>query len=89
MNQLPEDRLLTLTQIIGQKEITQEQADENRKRGKGPKKKRPGKKAIIPVGKTCWYEGMKSGRFPKPIKIGNGRGKFWLEGQILDLIPKA
>ncbi len=25
---------------------------------------------IIPVGKTTWWKGVKSGRFPKPIKIG-------------------
>ncbi len=25
---------------------------------------------IIPVGKTTWWNGVKSGRFPKPIKIG-------------------
>jgi len=32
---------------------------------------------IIPIKKTCWWEGVKSGRFPKPVKIGNGRGTFW------------
>lgn len=25
---------------------------------------------IIPVKKTCWWEGVKSGRFPKPVKLG-------------------
>lgn len=25
--------------------------------------------AIIPVSKTTWWEGVKSGRFPKPVKI--------------------
>ncbi len=24
---------------------------------------------IIPVGKTCWWQGVKSGRFPKPVKL--------------------
>jgi prophage regulatory protein len=24
---------------------------------------------VIPVGKTCWWEGVKSGRFPKPVKL--------------------
>jgi len=32
---------------------------------------------IIPVQKTCWWDGVKSGRFPRPVKIGNGRGAFW------------
>jgi prophage regulatory protein len=26
--------------------------------------------AIIPVGKSTWWEGVKSGRFPKPVKLG-------------------
>ena len=25
---------------------------------------------IIPVKKTCWWAGVKSGRFPKPVKLG-------------------
>ena len=24
----------------------------------------------IPIGKTAWWEGVKSGRFPKPVKLG-------------------
>jgi len=26
--------------------------------------------AIIPVKKSCWWDGVKSGRFPKPVKLG-------------------
>ena len=26
--------------------------------------------AVIPVSKSTWWEGVKSGRFPKPVKIG-------------------
>jgi hypothetical protein len=25
---------------------------------------------LIPVGKTCWWQGCQSGRFPKPVKLG-------------------
>jgi prophage regulatory protein len=25
---------------------------------------------IIPVKKTCWWNGVKSGRFPAPVKLG-------------------
>jgi prophage regulatory protein len=24
---------------------------------------------VIPLGKTCWWEGVKSGRFPKPVRL--------------------
>lgn len=26
--------------------------------------------ALVPVGKSSWWEGCKSGRYPKPIKLG-------------------
>lgn len=25
---------------------------------------------LIPIGKTTWWNGVKSGRFPKPVKLG-------------------
>lgn len=25
---------------------------------------------LIPVGKTTWWNGVKSGRFPRPVKLG-------------------
>ncbi|MFA6303961.1 MAG: AlpA family phage regulatory protein [Legionella sp.] len=36
----------------------------------GNKKSRPPIPALIPVGKSTWWEGVKSGRFPKPVKLG-------------------
>lgn len=26
--------------------------------------------ALIPIGKSAWWEGVKNGRFPKPVKLG-------------------
>ena len=26
--------------------------------------------AIIPVKKSCWWDGVRSGRFPQPVKLG-------------------
>lgn len=89
MNQLPETGFLTLAQIIGQKEVTEKQAAENRKRGKGPKRPRPGIPAIVPVGKSCWWAGVASGRFPAPVKVGTGRGSFWKVESIRALIASA
>lgn len=31
---------------------------------------RPPIPAIIPVSKSTWWAGVKSGRFPKPVKLG-------------------
>jgi len=42
---------------------------------------------FIPVGKTCWWEGVKSGRFPKPVKI-SARCVAWKVEDIRDLIKR-
>jgi predicted DNA-binding transcriptional regulator AlpA len=26
--------------------------------------------AILPIGKTAWWDGVKSGKYPKPVKLG-------------------
>jgi len=44
---------------------------------------------IVPVGKTCWWAGVKSGRFPKPLKLGNGRGTFWRVEDIRAWVEKV
>ena len=36
----------------------------------GDPKATPPLQPIIPVKKTCWWAGVKSGRFPAPIKLG-------------------
>lgn len=35
----------------------------------GNPKANPPVEGLIPVGKTCWWEGVKAGRFPKPVKL--------------------
>lgn len=29
--------------------------------------------SVILIGKTCWWEDVKSGRFPKPVKLSERR----------------
>ena len=55
----------------------------------GDPKAEPPIPPIIPVKKSCWWDGVKSGRFPKPVKIGNGRGTFWRVEDIRALIASA
>ena len=50
-----------------------------------PKKGLP---PIIPVKKTCWWDGVKAGRFPKPVKLGP-RVTAWRVEDIRALIAKA
>jgi prophage regulatory protein len=40
---------------------------------------------LIPVSKSSWWQGVKEGRFPKPIKLGP-RTTCWREADILGLI---
>lgn len=42
---------------------------------------------VIPVGKSCWWAGVKSGRYPKPVKISE-RCTAWRAEDIHALIKK-
>lgn len=55
----------------------------------GDPKANPPIPPIIPVKKSCFWAGVKSGRFPKPVKIGNGRGTFWRVEDIRALIESV
>jgi prophage regulatory protein len=43
--------------------------------------------AVIPLGKTCWLDGVKSGRFPKPVKL-SARCTAWRAEDIRSLIQR-
>ena len=53
----------------------------------GNPKANPPIPALIPVGKSTWWEGCRSGRFPQPIKIGN-RITVWRVQDIKDYIEQ-
>jgi predicted DNA-binding transcriptional regulator AlpA len=89
MYQLPETGFLRLPQIIGQERVTEEQAAENRRKGKSPKRPRPSIPALIPVKKSQWWAGVASGRFPKPTKALGKRITAWSAESIRALILKA
>jgi len=41
--------------------------------------------AIVPISKSAWWEGCKTGRFPKPIKLGP-RTTAWKAEDITALV---
>jgi prophage regulatory protein len=43
---------------------------------------------LIPISKSTWWEGVKTGRFPKPIKLGP-RTTVWRVEEIIELIEKG
>ena len=55
----------------------------------GDPKAEPPIPPLIPVKKSCWWAGVKTGRFPKPVKIGSGRGTFWRVEDIRKLIESV
>jgi predicted DNA-binding transcriptional regulator AlpA len=40
---------------------------------------------IIPVSKSTWFEGVRAGRYPKPVKIGP-RASGWKAQEIAALV---
>ena len=43
---------------------------------------------LIPVKKSCWWEGVRSGRFPKPIRLSS-RCTVWSVESIRAFIEQA
>ncbi len=43
--------------------------------------------ALIPVKKSCWWNGVRSGRFPKPVKLG--RCTMWRVEDVIRLIENT
>ena len=43
--------------------------------------------AIFPISKSSWWEGCKSGRFPKPVKLGP-RTTVWRTEDIAALVER-
>lgn len=41
--------------------------------------------AIIPISKSSWWEGCRSGRFPKPVKLGP-RTTVWRVEDITEFV---
>lgn len=54
----------------------------------GNAKSNPPIPALIPVKKSCWWAGVKSGRFPKPVKLGT-RVTAWRVEDIRALIASC
>jgi prophage regulatory protein len=54
----------------------------------GNQRAKPPIPAVVPVSKSTWWEGVKTGRFPKPVKLGE-RITVWRVEDILALIGKA
>ena len=43
--------------------------------------------AIIPISKSAWWEGCRTGRYPKPVKLGP-RTTVWRAEDIAALVER-
>ena len=43
---------------------------------------------LIPVSKSTWWEGVKSGRFPSPVRLG-AKLTCWRLADILELVERG
>jgi predicted DNA-binding transcriptional regulator AlpA len=53
----------------------------------GNRKAKPPIPALIPISKSTWWDGVKSGRFPKPLKLGK-RITVWRVEDIYALLKE-
>ena len=53
----------------------------------GNPKATPPTPPLIPLKKSAWWDGVKEGRYPKPVKIGP-RATAWRVEDIRDLIAR-
>lgn len=42
---------------------------------------------LVPISKSAWWEGCKTGRFPKPVKLGP-RTTVWRAEEIMEFIER-
>lgn len=73
MHALPETGYLRLPQIVG----------------KPATKSAPAIPALIPVSKSTWWAGVRSGRYPQPTRALGDRITCWSVESIRELIERA
>jgi predicted DNA-binding transcriptional regulator AlpA len=88
---------LDLSQILGRREVTAEQATANRKtletaiaagRRIAPPllRPRPAVPALLPISKSSWWSGIAAGKYPKAVRVG-GRS-LWRASDIQKLLEQ-
>lgn len=93
---VPASGYLRLAQIVGVKPVSEAEAARNRveaeKRkaaGKNPLDKRlrarEGAQGILPISESTWWQGVRAGRFPKPVRLGP-RIVAWRAEDIRELL---
>ena len=74
MHYVPETGFLRLPEIIG--------------RPANPERNTPAVPGLFPVGRSTWWAGVRSGRYPPPVKLGD-RCTAWRAEDIRALIERT
>jgi hypothetical protein len=69
---LPETGYIRQSHLIGEAPVSPEQAEKNRQLGKGPKRPRLGRPAILPWSSATLWRKVKNGEFVAPVKLSEG-----------------
>jgi predicted DNA-binding transcriptional regulator AlpA len=48
-----------------------------------------GVKPLLPIGKSTWWDGVRAGHFPQPIKLPGCKATFWRKHEVLALLAGA
>lgn len=82
-------RYYRLSQIIGQRGVTEEEAARNRERGKGRKTPCPAIEPKLPISKSSWWSGVQRGVYPKPCRAFGPGIAVWKADEIDRLLHEA
>lgn len=69
MSTLPSTGYLRELDLIGERPVTAAEAEANRREGRGPKRPREGRQAIVPFSSPTLWRRVKAGEFPAPVKL--------------------
>ena len=75
-----------LSDLIGQEATTQIEAENNRRRGSGPRRPRQPKVGLVRIGRTSWFALVKAGVLPRPVKLG--RSSLWNVADVLQALEQ-
>ena len=100
LNQIIGQSEITDAQARKNKELNAQAEAEARSRGhvskngkakyqRRPTKPRPAIPAIIPVSRASWLAGVKSGRYPQPVRILGPQISAWNVNDILALVHRT
>lgn len=67
--QYSDDAQVRVSQIVGRPAVSEEEAERNRKLGRGPRRARPAIPGILNMGRSTFLARVQSGEFPKPAKV--------------------